>query len=140
MATVGRKYEPWVNVLGRLSSGSELTMPFYFVGTYSVTGGNTLNQPDILGLRQPTFKTGIKAQTHELTAVAYGWGDSVGGYRDILQRLDNDPRSIVALVFPNQRSVIAPLVVEQWSFRELEYGIGTGEPVKAEVNLTLKTL
>lgn len=138
--TTTRKYEPWVTLIGRLGNGEELEMPFYFVGTYSVSGGNTLNQPDILGLRQPTFKTGIKAQTHELTATAYGWGDSVGGYRDILQRLDNDPRSIIAMVFPTQRSVVAPLLIEQWSFNEVEYGLGTGEPVRAEVNLTLKTL
>lgn len=134
------KIEPWVQVIGRLGSGKELVLPFYFVGKYQVSGGNSLEQPQVLGLRQPSYKVGIEAQKHSLQAVAYGWGSPVGGYRDILQQFDSDPKTVVALVFPTDRSIVAPLLIRSWTFEEVEYGLGTGEPVRANVTLELASL
>lgn len=132
-----KKWEPWLQVIFRLSDGTELDLPFYIVGIYRVWGGNTISKPDVLGSRQPGFRTGTKAQTHSVTALAYGWGSAVGGYRDIIQRADRDSGSMVALVFPTERRVEAPLLIETWSVEELEYGLGTGEPTRARVNLEL---
>lgn len=126
----------WLTLIADSTNNSRIELPFYFPAEYTVQGSRYLTKPQPLGRRQPVYVSGNNAQVHTLTELRCdGYHEySVLPYLQLVQLIEASD-SVCSLVFPTNREVVSPLLLDNFEWKELQYLAGTGYPTVASLTL-----